>query len=737
VSLRQPRRGVGLLKLAPAMALLLLSGRALPDETPPPRDPSLPQPELDTRREALKSRIFEPAVLEASSFRLGFERASSSLVLEDRRTAVGWHSPLGRKGFATVFVYEGNQGLPVDQVEELRIEEKSIRFRGRSSKGFLPGIEFELKVMEPLVGLEVSFQVDEASAGQVRRVRLLDGWPWVADDDGGGAIVPAGLGEWQEADSGPAFIRRFRSEEGPYRETKGPLEPAYLSALGVVRGQGPGKDTAALLVRWDSPEAEIEVRRGPVDSPGFPGRSGIVSTLDCPGPRGAARLYPLGKGDAMDIAQSFRQLVQKEEKPPNLRLKIGDRERLRAILGAAVMRPTLVERAPGAGGRLLRSLEEVGALAERWKKTLEIDEALVLLDGWNARSAGEPNQAGPLLPAAALLGGDPALKRLAERVRRLGYLFGLRAAGAEAIEPALGPLKELLEPDLLLVAAPEGPLPREGSTLSRTAGPLALGEAIASRLGIAGTDGASGPFTQTYGYLEGLLSEKVLHPVDRPFSPLYAFGYGHSARITVRPEEAVGPDQPERILAHLVLGEVPLYALPPPGAVRESEPPPGDPRFSLARGDGGWSAQKELTARERFLKNTYEVLSQVARLRFRTPILFHRFLTPDRTVEETYFGEDLRVVVNYGEREYADEEAGFKLPRYGFWVHHPFFFAFHATRAGGVDYPEPALFTVRSLEGKIYLRAEAVRIFHGFGPARIQLGGRDFQVEREQVVKIW
>jgi len=202
----------------------------------------------------------------------------------------------------------------------------------------------------------------------------------------------------------------------------------------------------------------------------------------------------------------------------------------------------------------------------------------------------------------------------------------------------------------------------------------------------------------------------------------------------VRPQDAVEPDQPEKLLAHLVLGEVPIYASPATGDRVEA---PDDPRWCFARSDGGWAEGKGFTARERFVKNTYEVLTHVARIRARAPLLFHRFLTEDRAVEETYFGPDLRIIVNYGEKPYTDKELDFTLPRYGFWVQHPFFHAFSATRAHSVDYERPALFTVRSLEGKMYLRAESVRIYHGYGPSRVQLGGRDFDVPRESVVKIW
>ena len=179
--------------------------------TPPP----LPKEEVAARREALKNSIFEPVVIEAQSFRLAFERASSSFLIEDRRTGVGWHSPLGRKGFATVIVRDGGKEFPIDNVEDLRSEEKEIRFRGRSSAGEIPEIIFRFRVLAPLVGLEISFEVSAEAPDRVAAVRLLDGALWVADADGGGALLPSGLGEWQPAASGPDFRRRFRLQDGP------------------------------------------------------------------------------------------------------------------------------------------------------------------------------------------------------------------------------------------------------------------------------------------------------------------------------------------------------------------------------------------------------------------------------------------------------------------------------------------------------------------------------------------
>jgi hypothetical protein len=153
--------------------------------------------------------------------------------------------------------------------------------------------------------------------------------------------------------------------------------------------------------------------------------------------------------------------------------------------------------------------------------------------------------------------------------------------------------------------------------------------------------------------------------------------------------------------------------------------------------DDGWAAGKKLSVQEAFFKNTYEVLSYVARQRFRTPLASHRSLTPDGSVRETYFGVDMRIIVNFGPDNYENEEEEFVLPPFGFIVRHPFLYAFHALRANGLNYDRPAFFIVRSLEGKLYLRAEKVRIYHGFGPDTIRLGGKSFTVPRETVLKIW
>ena len=64
----------------------------------------------------------------------------------------------------------------------------------------------------------------------------------------------------------------------------------------------------------------------------------------------------------------------------------------------------------------------------------------------------------------------------------------------------------------------------------------------------------------------------------------------------------------------------------------------------------------------------------------------------------------------------------------------PGYVAFCATRYNGLDYAQPVLFTVRSLDGKPIAESSKVRIYHGFGEGRIRLPGKEFKVPREDVV---
>jgi hypothetical protein len=155
-------------------------------------------------------------------------------------------------------------------------------------------------------------------------------------------------------------------------------------------------------------------------------------------------------------------------------------------------------------------------------------------------------------------------------------------------------------------------------------------------------------------------------------------------------------------------------------------PPQGTELWS--RGDGGWG--ESLCPEDRVIKNTWEVLSPLNTITAERPLSSHEFLAPDRLVQRTRFG-DVTITVAYEKPARIGDNV---VPAYGFIIESPSYVAFCATRYNGLDYAEPALFTVRSLDGKPIAASSQVRIYHGFGDGRIRLLGKEFNVAREDVV---
>ncbi len=149
-----------------------------------------------------------------------------------------------------------------------------------------------------------------------------------------------------------------------------------------------------------------------------------------------------------------------------------------------------------------------------------------------------------------------------------------------------------------------------------------------------------------------------------------------------------------------------------------------------SRSDGGWG--QDLCSTDRVIKNTWEVLSPLNVLTAETPLADHEFLTEDRLLQRTRFG-DLTITVAYDRpAKIGDNE----VPAYGFIVDSPTFVAFCATRYGGIDYDTPALFTARSLDGRPLADSEQVRVYHGFGDAKVNIAGKTLEVQREAVVSL-
>ncbi len=158
----------------------------------------------------------------------------------------------------------------------------------------------------------------------------------------------------------------------------------------------------------------------------------------------------------------------------------------------------------------------------------------------------------------------------------------------------------------------------------------------------------------------------------------------------------------------------------------------------FVRGDQGWT--QGLHPQDRFLKNTYEVLSPLNELTARMQMTSHVFVTPDRKVQKAVYGKGrsaVEVVVNMGREPYALQTRRHGLVQllpFGFAVESATFAAFHALSWNGMDYARPVMFSIRSADGKSLESSRKIRVFHAFGDPRIKLAGAVHTVEREQFV---
>lgn len=161
----------------------------------------------------------------------------------------------------------------------------------------------------------------------------------------------------------------------------------------------------------------------------------------------------------------------------------------------------------------------------------------------------------------------------------------------------------------------------------------------------------------------------------------------------------------------------------------------GESSGVFVKADNGWA--EGLHPMDRFIKNTCEVLNPLNEITARLPMTDHRFLSADKKIQRSIFGSGenpVVAVVNSEDVEFTyNSRYGGEvvLPKYGFLIESPTYIAFHAVSWNGIKYATPTLFTIRALDGKNISRSKRVRIFHGFGEEKLQLGSKLLDVKRE------
>jgi hypothetical protein len=739
------------------------------------RPEALPEAERALRDAALARRLARPVVLEQRAWSFALDTTSAAFLLTDRQSGVVWGSNVRSSTWGPITLASGEREVDVsiERFDHVALEgDRLVAGAALAVDGEPSGLEIRL-LAEPcgIQGLRLRYETCGEGPWRVKRVRILDHAFATTDADGGYTLVPSLLGQILPADRGLPNDRRYLT----YRETS-------LAMAGQVR-QG-----SALLLAWPHPDTLLETHATCEDSPIVPGRRTNSVSISLEGDSREIEVHPLGRGGYVEIARAYREVAERY----GWRVTLAEKARASRsaeLAGAASFKPCVLFRALPRTGfnpagdelvHLRHSFDEVARCAEHWRRDLGIDRALVVLTGWNHR--GYDNQHPDVLPACPEAGGNAGLADCARRIQDCGFLFGLHDnyqdiyRDAPSWDPALlvvGPdgeaqpggqwsggqawqvcsveqvalarrnlpeLRELFAPDLgfldttlswhlVTCHSPRHPM-RRADDLAYKSRLLSL---TAETFGMCGTEGGREWGVPGAHFMEGLLSHKTHRIPGWIVVPVFPIVYGDCVRLFTRQDEGerLRVGEAESVLDHLLYGEVPLYRFGDHAYFENSAPSaaPLRPEECFARGDDGWAA--ELGRQDRFIKNTYEVLSWTSRLREGQAMDDHAFLAPDRSVERSRFG-DLEVTVNYGPQPFAVEDL--VLPQYGFHVRGPGFLAFHASRRGGIEYGEGALFTLRSLDGLPLERSSRVRVFHGFGPSLVQIGSAVFTVPREAIV---
>jgi hypothetical protein len=155
----------------------------------------------------------------------------------------------------------------------------------------------------------------------------------------------------------------------------------------------------------------------------------------------------------------------------------------------------------------------------------------------------------------------------------------------------------------------------------------------------------------------------------------------------------------------------------------------------FTRAHNGWASG--LCTWDRFIKNTHEVLGPLYTRTAEALIERCEIVDGRSLVRKTTYDNGAWSLVNGDDQPYdlvSPLGKLVRLPPFGFLIETTTFVAFHALSWGGLTYDRPVLFTLTALDGLPLDRSQSVRVFHGFGDARLPWRKSVFCVQREAVL---
>ena len=450
------------------------------------------------------------------------------------------------------------------------------------------------------------------------------------------------------------------------------------------------------------------------------------------------------------------------------------------------------------------TFDEAAQVAEHLRNDLKLEKVLFVMGGWTHR--GYDNQHPDILPANPECGGNDRLAECSRRVMQLGYLLCLHdnyqdiycdspswneglimkhpdgslvkggqwwggqaylTCSRKALELAKRPqnlaaVKELTNANSYFIDTtyaaglqecfdPAHPLKRADDMKWKQA----LSDYARQEFGIFGSEDGREWAIPHSDFFEGLTGvdgtwfhdKNLLKETGGVSVPMFELVYRDCIALYGKYGFNISQSA-DYVLYHLSIGrtlnyhEIPPHLYwkePPPVQGQKAETAEKDPAL-FTRGDHGWA--EGLHPMDRFVKNTYEILSPLNELTAQMEMSRHEFLTPDYKVQRTVFGEgenQVVVVVNMGSAKYSVKSTlggNTVLPPGGFLIEAPTFVAFHSLNWNGVAYADAPLFTLRSADGLPLARSRSVRVFHGFGDPRVRLAGPTRTVAKEEVVSV-
>jgi hypothetical protein len=654
-------------------------------------------------------------------------------------------------------------------------------------------------VFRPVEGKEVWVKVRMEAKGEnslafsyegsgVESVRLVDQVSVTAEEKGY-VVVPVREGLLIPADSGIEFAQTFDTYA---------YEGCHMTMVGIVKGG------AAALMTWDDPYAAAEVKSYLPKAADVKGSQVVSVSLGTRQSARGCTITFLGKGDYVSIAKAYREVAKTKGWVVTWDQKLAGHPERAKYFGASnyklwsmLTRKMNEDSTKEESLRVNWTFDEAAQVAEHLKNDLKMERVLFILGGWIKR--GYDNQHPDILPAAPECGGDDKFTECSKRIRALGYILSLhdnyqdmykdspswdesfiqRRPGGElvkgghwdggdayitcaqkAVELAKRPqnlpaVKKLTDADSYFIDTtyaaglqecfdPKHPLTRADDMKWKQAISDYAREVFGSFGSECGREWAI-PHADFFEGLTGVSgtyyhNKELMGKVGGTVVPLFEMVY----RDCIAMYGKYGYDinnSAEYVIHHISIGR-PLNYHNVPSHLYWKQPVterPASEAGMFVRGDGGWTAGMHPV--DRFVKNTHEILSPLNEITSKMTMTGHEFLTADRKVRRSVFGEGndaVVVVVNGGKENFTwKSKAGGEvvLPQYGFVVEGKEFAAFCAKSWGGIKYEGPAMFTLRSLDGRDLPAAKKIRVFHGFGDARVMAGGAERTVPKELVIE--